>query len=87
MMFGSASCRMSVIVAFINQPLPFIQIVGFALAAGVLDSAFFVRMSLVPATMFLLGRATWWLPKWMDKVMRTKKASKSTPAARAKPKI
>ena len=34
-----------------------------------LFDAFLVRMSLVPATMFLLGRATWWLPKWMDKVM------------------
>lgn len=66
---AAAIIMISVFVAFINQPLPFIQIFGFALAAGVLFDAFFVRMSLVPATMFLLGRATWWLPKWMDKVM------------------
>ena len=66
---AAAIIMISVFVAFINQPLPFIQIFGFALAAGVLFDAFFVRMSLVPATMFLLGRATWWLPKWMDKIM------------------
>lgn len=66
---AAAIIMISVFVAFINQPLPFIQIFGFALAAGVLFDAFLVRMSLVPATMFLLGRATWWLPKWMDKVM------------------
>ena len=56
-------------MAFISQPLPFIQIFGFALAAGVLFDAFLVRMSLVPATMFLLGRASWWMPKWLDKLL------------------
>ena len=28
-------------------------------------------MSLVPATMFLMGRATWWMPKWLDKILPT----------------
>ncbi|MGX1738828.1 MMPL family transporter [Corynebacterium flavescens] len=66
---AAAIIMISVFVAFINQPLPFIQIFGFALAAGVLFDAFFVRMSLVPATMFLMGRATWWMPKWLDKLL------------------
>jgi RND superfamily putative drug exporter len=26
-------------------------------------------MVLVPATMALLGRANWWLPSWLDRVL------------------
>ena len=28
-------------------------------------------MVLVPATMELLGKANWWLPRWLDKVLPT----------------
>ena len=42
---------------------------GFALAAAVFFDAFFIRMGLVPATMLLLGRATWWMPKWLDRIL------------------
>lgn len=66
---AAALIMIAVFVAFIDQPLPFIQIFGFALGMGVLFDAFFVRMALVPATMFVLGRATWWMPGWLDKVL------------------
>lgn len=66
---AAALIMISVFVAFIDQPLPFIQIFGFALGAGVLFDAFFVRMAFVPAAMFLLGRATWWLPRWLDRII------------------
>ena len=66
---AAAIIMISVFVAFINQPLPFIQIFGFALAVSVFFDAFFIRMSLVPATMFLMGKATWWMPKWLDKLL------------------
>ncbi len=66
---AAAIIMISVFVAFISQPLPFIQIFGFALAAGVLFDAFLVRMSLVPATMFLMGHTTWWMPKWLGKLI------------------
>ena len=36
-----------------------------------LFDAFFVRMALVPATMFLMGRGTWWMPRWLDKILPT----------------
>ncbi|AZA14619.1 MMPL family transporter [Corynebacterium choanae] len=66
---AAALIMISVFVAFISQPLPFIKIFGFALAVGVFCDAFLVRMGLVPATMFLLGRATWWIPKWLDRLL------------------
>lgn len=68
---AAAIIMISVFAAFIKQPLPFIQLYGFALGFGVLFDAFFVRMTLVPATMFLLGRATWWMPRWLDKLLPT----------------
>lgn len=66
---AAALIMIAVFVAFIDQPLPFIQIFGFALGAGVLFDAFFVRMALVPASMFLMGRATWWMPQWLDRIL------------------
>ncbi|MEJ6012961.1 MMPL family transporter [Corynebacterium sp. H127] len=66
---SAALIMIAVFVAFIDQPLPFIKIFGFALGAGVLFDAFFVRMALVPASMFLLGRATWWMPRWLDRLL------------------
>lgn len=66
---AAAIIMIAVFIAFINQPLPFIQIFGFALGIGVLLDAFFIRMALVPASMFLTGHATWWMPKWLDKIL------------------
>ena len=35
-------------------------------AAVALD-AFVLRTVLVPAVMYLFGRANWWLPRWLDR--------------------
>ena len=44
---------------------------GVALAAAVLVDAFLVRLVLVPSVMTLLGRANWWLPRWLARVLPT----------------
>ena len=46
-----------------------IKTMAFALALGVMIDAFVVRMTLVPAIMFLLGDRAWWMPKWLDRVL------------------
>lgn len=46
-----------------------IKPVGFAVAFGVLVDAFLVWMTIVPAVMSLLGRAVWWLPRWLDRIL------------------
>ncbi|TFV86265.1 MMPL family transporter [Blastococcus sp. CT_GayMR16] len=46
-----------------------IKSIGFALAFGVLVDAFVVRMAIVPAVMTLLGKAAWWLPRWLDRAL------------------
>ncbi|MEV0396967.1 MMPL family transporter [Polymorphospora rubra] len=48
-----------------------LKTIGFALAIGVLVDAFLVRMLIVPATMFILGRRIWWMPRWMSKIVPT----------------
>jgi RND superfamily putative drug exporter len=42
---------------------------GLGLAVAILVDATIVRLLLVPATMGLLGKANWWLPKWLDRIL------------------
>jgi putative drug exporter of the RND superfamily len=39
------------------------------MAVAVLLDATVIRMVLVPAAMSLLGRANWWLPVWLDRLL------------------
>ena len=39
------------------------------MAFGVLVDAFVVRMTIVPAVMYLLGEKAWWLPRWLDRIL------------------
>ncbi len=42
---------------------------GLGLAAAVLLDAFILRTVAVPALMHLSGRANWWLPGWLDRIL------------------
>ena len=64
---AAALIMISVFSGFIIGDDPIIKSIGFALAFGVLVDAFFIRMTLVPAVLALLGRSAWWLPGWLQK--------------------
>ncbi|MFD5896000.1 MMPL family transporter [Streptomyces sp. NPDC060366] len=66
---AAALIMTAVFGGFIFMPDPIIKSMGFALAIGVLVDAFIVRMALVPAVMSLLGRAAWWLPRFVDRIL------------------
>ncbi|MEX3506387.1 MMPL family transporter [Corynebacterium sp. LK2590] len=66
---AAALIMISVFAAFMLMDEPFIKTMGFALAIGVAIDAFVVRMTIIPATMFLLGDKAWWSPKWLDKAL------------------
>ena len=66
---AAALIMISVFAAFMLIDEPFIKAMGFALAAGVLVDAFVVRMTLIPATMYLLGDRAWKIPGWLDKAL------------------
>jgi RND superfamily putative drug exporter len=60
---SAAALILIVFLAFATSGITFIQMVGIGLAVAVLVDATIVRALLVPATMRLLGRANWWLPR------------------------
>jgi putative drug exporter of the RND superfamily len=67
---GSAALIMTAVFGgFILAPDPTTKSLGFALALGVLIDAYIIRMTVVPAAMKLFGRAAWWLPRPLDRVL------------------
>jgi RND superfamily putative drug exporter len=52
---------------------------GFGLAVAVFVDAIIVRCLLLPSSLELLGRWTWWLPSWLDKRMPHFNIEGSTP--------
>ncbi len=66
---AAAAIMVSVFAGFVGNHDTNIKSIGFALAVGIFVDAFIVRMTLVPAIMTLLGRAAWWMPRWVDKIL------------------
>ena len=46
-----------------------IKLFGIGLASAILLDAVIIRCLLVPALMELFGRASWWLPRGLDRVL------------------
>lgn len=66
---AAAIIMITVFGGFAFSHLAMIRPVGFGLAIGVLFDAFLVRLLLVPAAMSMLGKAAWWMPKWLDRIL------------------
>ena len=66
---AAALIMISVFAGFILADDAIVKSLGFALAFGVAVDAFLVRMTIVPAVLSLLGRAAWWLPRWLDRAL------------------
>lgn len=59
----------AVFASFILAEDPIIKSMGLALSFGILVDAFIVRMTLVPAIMTIFGKSSWYLPKWLDRIL------------------
>jgi putative drug exporter of the RND superfamily len=53
----------------IGDPVRVLDVFGLGLAVAILIDATLVRMVLVPSIMQLLGKANWWLPRWLDRAI------------------
>ncbi|HET9090343.1 MAG TPA: MMPL family transporter, partial [Acidimicrobiales bacterium] len=42
---------------------------GVGLGGAVLMDAFILRTVLVPALMHFIGKANWWMPRWLDSIV------------------
>lgn len=67
----AAAIMSSVFLAFVPSTNATIKLFGVALASAVLVDAFVVRLVLVPSLMSILGRANWWLPGWLGRILPT----------------
>ncbi|MFD5138065.1 MMPL family transporter [Streptomyces sp. NPDC058378] len=65
----AALIMVSVFAAFLISDNIVVKMLGLGLAASVLIDATVVRLLLVPAVMTLLGRAAWWTPRWLDRIL------------------
>jgi RND superfamily putative drug exporter len=66
---SGALIMIAVFLAFVASPVPSLKMLGLGLATAILVDATLVRMVLVPSTMALLGKANWWLPGWLDRIL------------------
>lgn len=58
-----------VFASFIFGGLEDIKQLGLGFAAAIVVDAYIIRTLLVPAVMHVLGRANWWIPAWLDRVL------------------
>lgn len=66
---SAALIMVAVFLSFAVADDPSAKMFGLGLATAIFIDATVVRMVLVPATMTLLGRTNWWLPKWLDRIL------------------
>jgi RND superfamily putative drug exporter len=66
---SAAIIMVSVFLSFLLVDDPTVKMIGLGLASAVFVDATVIRMVLVPATMALLGRANWWVPRPLDRVL------------------
>lgn len=55
--------------AFVPEGSGVMKGIALGLAVGIALDAFLVRMTLGPALLALLGKAAWWLPRWISQLL------------------
>ncbi|MFI3377595.1 MMPL family transporter [Mammaliicoccus sciuri] len=66
---AAALIMFSVFFAFVFQDDTMVKSMGLALGVGVLFDAFIVRLTLIPALTTLFGKASWYIPSWLNKII------------------
>ena len=84
---SAALIMISVFLGFVLGDDPATKMMGLGLATAIFIDATIVRMVLVPATMKLLGRANWWLPSWLDRLLPSVGAAAGADPPRSGPPI
>ncbi|MUN35337.1 MMPL family transporter [Actinomadura litoris] len=66
---AAALIMFAVFASFVTTDDLTLKPIALGLAAGVLADAFLVRMTLVPAVLALTGKAAWWIPRRLDRIL------------------
>ncbi|WP_440857141.1 MMPL family transporter [Staphylococcus shinii] len=66
---SAAIIMFSVFIAFVFEDDVMIKSIGIALGFGVLFDAIVVRLLLIPALTKLFGKASWYIPGWLNRIL------------------
>ena len=66
---AAASIMVVVFGSFVTSDSRVMKLLGLGLAAAVFVDAFIIRVVLMPAIMRMLGKANWYLPRWLDRIL------------------
>ncbi len=66
---AAAAIMVAVFAAFIPSSQLSLKVIGVGMAAAIFIDATVVRILLVPAVMHLLGRANWWMPSRLSRIV------------------
>jgi putative drug exporter of the RND superfamily len=66
---AAAAIMVVVFLSFAVSDETFLRLFGVGMATAIFVDATIVRMVLVPAVMQVLGRANWWMPRWLDRIV------------------
>jgi RND superfamily putative drug exporter len=66
---SAALIMIVVFLSFVAYPIPEVKMFGLGLAVAVAVDSTIVRMVLVPSLMEILGKANWWFPAWLARIV------------------
>ncbi len=66
---GAAMIMISVFLIFALTPVAGLRPFGVSLAIAIFIDAFVIRFVILPATMRALGDRSWWMPRWLDRLL------------------
>jgi len=66
---SAALIMIVVFLSFVAYPIPEVKMFGLGLAVAVAVDSTIVRMVLVPSLMEIFGKANWWFPGWLGRVL------------------
>jgi RND superfamily putative drug exporter len=67
--FAAAVIMSAVFIAFLLTPDRVSKEFGLLLAVAILTDALIMRLTVVPALLSLLGEKSWYMPRWLDKIL------------------
>ncbi len=87
---AAAAIMITVFASFMLTDERITKLFGLGLASAVLVDALIIRSILVPAIMQIFGKAAWWMPEWLSKILPNLAVEPSDidgPDAPAKPAV
>jgi RND superfamily putative drug exporter len=66
---AAAAIMITVFASFMLTDERITKLFGLGLASAVLVDALIIRSILVPAIMQIFGKAAWWMPEWLGKIL------------------